>query len=159
MEKEKEVIIMLVKKKRLKFGLTDLLLIIISAAMLIGIKTLFKVCEPKSGDMIMSCHWAGNMITAMSVLLIVLAFLHIIIPDMRFKGGIALSIAGISIVTLLIPGRIIALCKMEEMSCRSNTQLWTVILCGVLILVSLIDIIVYLLAASKEKHIRMYEGR
>ena len=145
---------MIINKSKVKISITDLLLTVVSAIMLIGSYTWFAVCEVK-GDTIMSCHWAGEMIKVMFLLMLVLSVIHLFIPEMHFKCGVSLSLLGISAVTLFIPGGIIDLCKMEEMTCRSNTRMWTLIFCCIIGILAIVDILIYLAIASAEKHRRV----
>ena len=144
---------MIVNKDKLRFGVTDLIMIVLSALYFAGIRTWFAVCEPM-GDSFMSCHWAGEVLKASSVVLLVISVIHLIISDGKIKIGTDISLLCFYVLIFCIPGKIISLCKMEEMSCRKDTQLWTVILMIVLLLAAVGDIIFYLADDSKEKHKR-----
>lgn len=144
---------MIVNKERCKIGFTDILLLVCSVLYCIGIKYWFPVCGI-SGDMVMSCHWAGEVLTALSVLLMVISAVHIVIPDEKIKIGVDISLAGIAVLTLMIPGNIISLCKSSEMSCRANTSLWTIIFMVIICVIVCVDGFMYLQMQSGKKHSR-----
>lgn len=144
---------MIINKKKCKIGFTDILLLVCSVLYSIGIKYWFPVCEI-SGDMVMGCHWAGEVLAAVSILLIVISVVHIAIPDERIKNGIDISLAGIAVFAMMIPGNIISLCKNSEMQCRNYTSVWTIIFMVSLCIISVADAFIYLLQLSGEKHKR-----
>ena len=102
----------------------------------------------------MSCHWAGEVLSALSVLLVILSLIHMVIPDERIKAGIDISGAGIAVLSLMIPGNIINLCKNSEMQCRTNTSLWTIIFMAVICAALCADAFIYLRLHSGKKHSR-----
>lgn len=144
---------MIVNKKRCKIGITDILLLVCSVLYSIGIKYWFPVCG-MSGDMVMSCHWAGEVLSALSVLLVIISLIHMVIPDERIKAGIDISGAGIAVLSMIIPGNIISLCKSSEMQCRANTSLWTIIFMAIICVIVCVDVFIYLQMQSGKKHSR-----
>ena len=150
MGEEKEMII---NKRKWKMAVTDILLLVCAVLYFIGIKYWFPVCAV-SGEMVMSCHWAGEVLTALSVLLIVTAAVHMVIPDEKIKTGMDIALVGIAVLAAMIPGNIISLCKNSEMQCRSNTSVWTMILMISFCLIACADGFIYLQLLSGEKHKR-----
>ncbi len=144
---------MIINKSKCKIAFTDILFLALSIIYLVGIKLWFPVCGV-SGDMVMSCHWAGEVLSALSVLLVILSLIHMVIPDERIKAGIDISGAGIAVLSMIIPGNIITLCKNSEMPCRANTSLWTIIFMVIICVIICVDIFVYLQMQSGKKHRR-----
>ena len=144
---------MIVNKGKLRFGVPELLMVIISIIYVIGIRTWFAVCE-STGDMVMSCHWAEAVLKVMSILFAVISICHIFIPDQRIKIGIDLPFFCICVLTAFVPGSVISLCMNAEMDCRQSMKLWTVILCIALMAVILGDLILYCSQIRGEKHHR-----
>ena len=144
---------MIVNNKKFKLSITELLFVAIAIVYMIGIRGWFKVCEPM-GDSFMSCHWAGEALKAISVLMLVLGLVHVFLPDAKLKLGMDIAFVGVLVLTLIIPGNVINLCKMEDMKCRSLTQTWNMILCIIWIIIVLADALVCLANANKEKHQR-----
>ena len=144
---------MIINNSKCKIAFTDILFLALSIIYLVGIKLWFPVCGV-SGDMVMSCHWAGEVLSALSVLLVILSLIHMVIPDERIKAGIDISGAGIAVLSLMIPGNIINLCKNSEMQCRTNTSLWTIIFMAVICAALCADAFIYLRLHSGKKHSR-----
>ena len=151
---------MIVNKEKIKVAVTDIIMVIVSVLYTIGIRAWFPVCEPMEDGSFMACHWAGEVLKAISILLLVLACAHAFCaPDGKIKTGLDYGIAGISALGFCIPGRVISLCKMAEMRCRANTQLWTIIFMIAMILIAIADVVLYFTKASDEKHARPSSGR
>ena len=144
---------MIVNKEKFKLSVTELILLVISVLFLIGINSWFSVC-PANEDMIMSCHWAGEMLKVMGLLILVVAVIHLIIADTKIKLGMDIPLICICLVTAFIPGGIINICQNTEMVCRQSTQTWTIILSIVLLVITLVDIIFYVSYLSRQKHQR-----
>lgn len=145
---------MIVNKDKIKFGISEILSVVLSVLFLIGIKIWFPVCEPMESGF-MSCHWAGEVLKAISVLLFILSVIHIFIPDENIKLGLDIGLCGIDVFAFCVPGNIISLCKMAEMNCRSNTAFWTKIFMILFILISVTDILFYLFRQSEKRHKRV----
>ena len=112
-------------------------MIILALALIaaIGSQTFLGACVHEDGGF-GACHWAcramlgeGALITAMSILALALK---------RERAGLYLAMAPASLLGLLTPGTLIALCKMPTMRCRMLTQPAMMILFGAMLLASLI---------------------
>ena len=147
---------MVVNKSNIKIAVTDLLALSVTILFWIGVRYLFPVCEPK-GDTFMSCHWAGEMLKAVSWLLAALSVIHLFIPDLKTKAGIDLSFIGICALTLNIPGGIVRICSSPGMSCVAAVP-WIVGFSVLLGLISLADILFCISRVSKEHHSRERRG-
>lgn len=143
---------MLVNKTKFKLGITELLMLIAAAVFTIGIRSWFSVCEV--GEMVMSCHWAGEVLKALSLILLVLAVIHIVMPDLKMMIGMDVAYIFICLVAAFIPGSIISLCGNLEMQCQTAARPWSLILSIALGIFALLDIILCGSAISKEKHSR-----
>lgn len=145
---------MIVNKDKIRFGITDILTVAVSLLYLLGIRLWFPVCEPMESGF-MSCHWAGEALKAVSVVLLTLSVAHAAIADEKIKIGMDISLCGVYAFAFCIPGRIISLCKMAEMSCRSHSQFWTIIFMIALMVIVIADIVLYMTSSSNEKHSRV----
>lgn len=144
---------MIVDTKKVKISVTDVISAVLAVLFLIGIRMWFPVCEPVESGF-MSCHWAGEVLKALSVVILVLCAAHIALADRKVKLGMSVSQLGVYVFAFCVPGRVIPLCKMAEMQCRSHTQLWTIVFMILFMLTSLADIVFHTAAASNEKHTR-----
>ena len=100
-----------------KIGAMDIVLLLLSAVLLIGVLTVFAPCGPKEDGSWMTCHWAGRAVAGAAAALTVIAALRPIARNARL--GLDLAMLPISLLTLLLPGKLIGLCMMAEMRCRS----------------------------------------
>lgn len=140
------------KKQKYKLSIMDPILLIANILYLIGIRYWFPTCAV-SGDTIMACHWAGQMLKAVSILLTVLAVVHFL-PDQKIKAGIDISLIGIYVMTMLIPGRIINLCVKEGMACRAKTLSMTMVFCVLMLVLTLVDAFLCLSKEADSRHRR-----
>ena len=143
---------MIMDKKKIRFGVTDLLLFAVSALYAAGLKLWFPVCE--TGETLMACHWAGRALFAASLLFAGTALLHLFVPDGKMKAGMDIPLAGLSVLIMLIPGRVIAVCGMPGMACRSGTQPWSIGFGAALFVLSLADLFFYLSREFTGRHAR-----
>lgn len=128
-------------------------MVIISIIYVIGIRTWFAVCE-STGDMVMSCHWAGEVMKAFSIVFLVTSAVHLCLPDSKIKLGMDITFLYMVAAAVFIPGGMIGLCQSMDMACRKGTQVWTIILCALLLVMIIADIILYASGISREKHHR-----
>ena len=136
---------MIVNKSKIKFGVTDCLLFVVSVLFLIGIYFWFPVCDAM-GDKIMSCHWAGEVMKGVCILFAMV------------KTGMDAALIGVSVLAVFIPGHIISLCGNADMTCRKYTQPWVIVFCLAMMLFALADMFFYLSAKAGEKHKRNKAG-
>ena len=141
------------EKKKYSVGLTEIIMAVLALLYTIGIRAWFPVCAAMS-DSVMACHWAGQTLKAISILLLALAVVHIIIRDENMKLGMDISLLGTGLITMLIPGHIINICRSAEMACRGATLPWTIAFGIVWILVILADILFFRARLTKQRHQR-----
>ena len=144
----------MIVNKKIRFGVTDLLLLAGGTAFLIGTRTFMAFCGPKEDGSFMNCHWAGEMLFALALLFTVLAILHLLLPDPGIKTGLDIGMAGLSVLTIFVPGKIIRLCAMDTMICRASAQPRTVFAGIILTLLCLTDLVTQAAACSRDKHSR-----
>jgi len=144
---------MIVKKEKIRISITEIIKILFSLVFLVGIRTWFSVC-PVTSEMTMSCHWAGETLKAISLVLLAVSLIHMFIPDEKIKIGVDAASLCLLIMTAFTPGKVISLCQHAEMSCRSNAQPWTIVISAVMIIACVIDMIIYASALSEKKHRR-----
>ncbi len=100
-------------------GLSDILLLVLSVAFLIGSRTVFLPCGAQEDGSWMTCHWAGQAVSGLAAVLVVLAVLHILLSDARIKTGLSVAVLPVAVLTILIPGTLIPLCMMDTMRCHA----------------------------------------
>ena len=144
---------MIVNKEKFKLGVTEILMLLAACVYMVGIRTWFAVC-PVMSETVMSCHWAGEVLKALSIVLLVADVIHIICPDHKIKLGMDIPLLGICIVMIIIPGNVINICQMADMSCRHNTQPWTIIIGCLMAVFTIADMILCASSISRKKHER-----
>ncbi len=144
---------MIINSSKVKLGVTEALALVLSLLYAIGIRRWFAVC-PLMTETVMPCHWAGEMLKAISVLLLVLCALHLPIPDAKIKIGMDIALIGLALLGMFVPGTVIRICGGETMACKSAAHPWTLAFCGALAVILLADVIVYASALAKENHRR-----
>lgn len=125
--------------KKFKIGVTDILLLVFSILFFLGILTVFKSCGPKDDGSWMTCHWAGNIVLSLSVVLTVISIIHIIISNPKIKLGLSIAILPIAVLAILVPGNLIPLCMMATMRCRAIMQPAAIVISILIIITAIFD--------------------
>ena len=122
-------------------------IIILALSMLaaIGSQTFLGACVHDDGSF-GACHWACRAMLGEGALLAVLSLMALAFK--RERAGLYLAMIPASLLGLLTPGTLIALCKMPAMRCRMLTQPAMMILFGVMLPASLVG---WLLSRKGEK--------
>lgn len=128
-------------------GIAELL---ISIILVVGVFTLFKACGLHEGKA-MACHWAENTVKALGIVFIFLSAIRLILKEDGVKKGIALAFVPLSVLTFLIPGKIISLCMMDTMGCQTSFKPFVIVLSVILALISLADVVILSLG-KKDKN-------
>ena len=121
-----------------KINMTDILLLVMSAALCIGVKLVFHACGMKEDGSWMNCHWAEQAVFAVSIGLTVTGCLRIFL-DRQAKAGTALAMSVISGMTALIPGVFVRFCMMDTMRCHAVMRPAVIILCVLIAVTGIAD--------------------
>ena len=109
-----------------------MLLLALTAA--VGSQTFLGACVHDDGTF-GACHWACRAILGESLLLVMLSLLALALK--RERAGLYLAMIPASLLGLLTPGVLIALCKAPTMRCQMLTRPAMMILFGAMMLASL----------------------
>ena len=122
-------------------------IIILALSMLaaIGSQTFLGACVHEDGSF-GACHWACRAMLGEGGLLAVLSLMALALK--RERAGLYLAMIPASLLGLLTPGPLIALCKAPTMRCRMLTRPAMMILFGAALLASLVG---WLLARRGER--------
>ena len=126
-----------------RFGITDVLLLVLNLIFFVGIQTVFAPCEARPDGSWMTCHWAGQALIGIAAVLVVIALMHLVVPRAQIKLGLALAMLPLSVFTLVLPDHLIDLCMMETMHCHTVMQPAVTALSLLNIMLVLADIYVY----------------
>ena len=108
--------------------------LILSIIAALGSQTFLGACVHDDGGF-GACHWACRAMLGEGALLAALSLLALAMK--RERAGLYLAMAPASLLGLLTPGTLIALCKAPTMRCRMLTQPAMMILFGAMLLASL----------------------
>ncbi len=125
--------------KKINIGISDFLLTAITLLFLIGSFTFLSPCPAKEDGSWMNCHWAGQAISGLAAVLLVISLIHLFAPDPKVKLGLSLSMIPTALLAAILPGNLITLCMMESMRCHTTMRPLTIIISVLVILLALID--------------------
>ena len=131
-----------------KITVTDILLLLLSLALCIGIKVFFHACGPKEDGSFMACHWAEQAVFAASIGMAGVSCIRLLL-DRREKAGAALAVAVMAAVTAFLPGVFIRLCMMKEMRCHAVMRPAVLLLC---IAVAAAGVTDFVLSRKDDRH-------
>ena len=125
--------------KRLKINAADIINIVLSLLLTVGSLTFFK----SSCMADMHCHQVNTVITGIGGGLLALSVITLAVRG-QAKAILAFLSAAVAAVEALVPGVILSLCMMPQMSCRAVMRPWTMLLSVAIAVVSLINGIIKL---------------
>ena len=103
-------------------GVCPLLQIVLNAIFFIGIQTTFAPCAPHEDGTWMTCHWAGEALTGLAAVMLILSLLHLVPLRSGAKTGLAIAMIPLAVLVICLPGHLIPLCMMEIMRCHTLMQ-------------------------------------
>ncbi|MDO4634190.1 MAG: DUF4418 family protein [Eubacteriales bacterium] len=128
-------------------AIVDMLRLILSLILTVGSSTFLHACLHDDGS-ISTCHYAQQMVTALGILLAVLALLSLLLHEDGVRKGLALAGICAGLLTVLTPGILIPVCAMAAMRCRLIMLPSVRLIAGLLTVLSLLE---WLLIGREEK--------
>lgn len=127
------------RRKRMKnIKAMDIVLLVLSAVLCVGVKAVFHACEVME-DKIMSCHWAEQAVFAMGIVLVVQALGLIILSRYNVRRGLSFAMIPTAVVTAFIPKIMINLCMMNDMRCHTTMRPAVIILSIIIAVCALVN--------------------
>ncbi len=123
----------------LKKRLTGIFAILLGAFVVIGLRTIFPVCQVTE-EMVMKCHWTDRISSFAGVGVIVVGILHLILKNEDTKAGLDIALLAQGLLLILTPTVLIGTCA-THMNCHDLTRPILVIVGGILIVLALVDFI------------------
>ena len=77
-----------------------------------------------------SCHWAGQAMLGIGLLLVILSIAGLLVKDGRVRAGILFAAAAAAVLGIFVPGTLINLCGMATMRCRAVMRPAMTLLCA-----------------------------
>lgn len=118
--------------------------IILGVLILLAPTVIFPVCP---ADMKMRCQYTKQAEIGIGILITVLGAVSFFLAE-KVRAGISIAIAGIGVLAIAIPTKLIGVCGSNMMTCNSATRPLLVVLGVLTILVSIVNA-VYLLKAKE----------
>ncbi len=129
------------KDKKMPLGITDILLPVLSIVFLVGLLTFAGACGPKEDGSFMTCHWAGQAVKALAVLMLITSIVRLAVRDRGMKKGLSIAIVLTAITAAVIPGILINLCMMNTMHCHAVMRPFIIVMAVLLTAGAIIDIV------------------
>ena len=128
-----------------KSNILAVIILILSIVAAIGSQTILGACVHEDGSF-GACHWACRAMLGEGALLAALSLLALAMK--RERTGLYLAMVPASLLGLLTPGTLIAICKMPTMRCRMVSRPAMMILFGAMLIAALVG---WLLSRRGEK--------
>ena len=123
------------------FSLPVLLSFIASAVLFVGVLTVFRACAQTDEGMWMNCHYVELALAAIGIAATVITFLNmILIRKIKTKIIFTVLVFILSVIAILLPGRLVSMCMMDTMRCHMLMRPAVDILCVLFIIIELIGI-------------------
>ena len=105
--------------KSKRFSFMDILMLIPGILLTIGVKTAFHPCGMHEDGGYGSCHWAGQAVFGIGIVLLVIGILHLIMRKPAGKMGLSLAVIPLALLAAVLPKNLISLCMMASMRCNA----------------------------------------
>ena len=130
-----------------KINVTDIVLPVLSLALTLGVAFGFQPCAAHEDGSWMTCHWAGQAVLGVGAALSALNLLRFALSA-KARKGLDLGVIALALLAALLPGRLISLCMMRTMRCRSVMQPAVLVIAVLITLAAAADM---LLQAKNER--------
>ena len=129
------------KDKKKSLRIADILLPVLSLVFLVGLLTFAGACGPTEDGGFMTCHWAGQAVTAIAVLLLITSIVRLAVRDRGIKKGLSIAILLTAITAAVIPGNVISLCMMNTMHCHAVMRPFIIVMAVLQSTAAIIDVV------------------
>ena len=102
--------------------------LLLSAVIAFGSVSFLGPCVHEDGSF-GPCHWAGQAMLGIGLLLAVLSLTALLVKDGRVRAGILFAAAAAAVLGIFVPGTLINLCGMATMRCRAVMRPAMTLLC------------------------------
>ncbi|WP_051656543.1 DUF4418 family protein [Butyrivibrio sp. AE3004] len=106
-------------KNRIISGITFIILGLLIA---VGPQSIFAVCGPMEDGKFMKCHWTAQAELGIGLAIVFLAAGILFFKSEQIRAGLSIAAFALSIVSVLVPTKLIGVCGGEHMQCHSLTK-------------------------------------
>lgn len=110
----------------------------------------FHACGPKEDGSWMTCHYAGNVVSLLFLILAAASVINIFVTA-EIKAGIFIASLMVAAGNIFVPGTLVRLCSMEQMRCNVITRPCTISFSIVVVLCAAVNLVFLLLSAKKNE--------
>ena len=103
--------------------------LLLSAVTAAGSVSFLGPCVHEDGSF-GACHWAGEAMLGIGLLLAALSLTALLVKDGRLRAGILFAAAAAAVLGIFVPGTLINLCGMATMRCRAVMRPAMTLLCA-----------------------------
>ena len=103
--------------------------LLLSAVTAAGSVSFLGPCVHEDGSF-GACHWAGQAMLGIGLLLAALSLTALLVKDGRLRAGILFAAAAAVVLGIFVPGTLINLCGMATMRCRAVMRPAMTLLCA-----------------------------
>ena len=103
--------------------------LVLSCVIAVGSVSFLGPCVHEDGSF-GACHWAGQAMLGIGLLLAVLNLAALLVKDGRLRAGLLFAAAAAAVLGLFVPGTLIRLCGMATMRCRAVMRPAMMLLCA-----------------------------
>ena len=130
------------KKQGIPGLLTEIILLIVSLILMIGIVTVFHACVHEDGT-VSVCHAAQQGVFILGIVLSAISLIQLFVRNRKANRILSALLFCGGIIAALMPGTFMRLCVMPAMRCNTMMRPFAVC-CGiVLAILSLLHLILY----------------
>ena len=123
-----------------KFPTVEMIQTLFTAALLVSLLTVAEPCGPKADGTWMTCHWAGQTLRGLAVLLLMFAVIRVSVQNTGIRIGMDLASIPTALLATVLPGKMIPLCMMADMQCRSIMRPTILVFSFLIILLAAADL-------------------
>lgn len=106
--------------------------------LMIGEKTFLRPCSARPDGTFMTCHWAGESVYVLSILLFFGAMFMLTIRKQEVYAALEGMVISICLLMKQIPGGYIPLCMKKDMRCWAVMRPGVGLLCALVILLAIV---------------------
>lgn len=95
---------------------------ILGALLALTPKVIAPVCGPMDNGMFMKCHWMGNSVIGIGVVVLFLGAAYLYVCSKKAKSALAFALLLMSLYAIAIQAFLIGGCMKPMMACRAHTM-------------------------------------
>lgn len=115
-------------------------LLILAVLLAAGMATFLGPCAAHEDGSWMTCHWAGQAVMSLGVLMGLFGVIRLLLGE-KARAAMDWATLAAALVTLRMPGGVIATCSMAAMRCNAVTRPATLVICVLIIALCVSDLL------------------